>query len=37
MLTLNSIPILYYGQEQGVDGSADPVRPWFDHRMILIQ
>ena len=27
---VNSIPILYYGQEQGVDGSGDPVRPWFD-------
>ncbi len=27
---VNSIPILYYGQEQGVDGSADPVRPQFD-------
>jgi hypothetical protein len=27
---VNSIPILYYGQEQGENGSADPVRPWFD-------
>jgi hypothetical protein len=27
---VDSIPILYYGQEQGEDGSADPVRPCFD-------
>lgn len=26
ILMVNSIPILYYGQEQGEDGSADPVR-----------
>jgi glycosidase len=24
----NSIPIVYYGQEQGLDGSGDPVRSW---------
>jgi glycosidase len=34
---VNSIPILYYGQEQGVDGSGDPVRPWFDCRMGFTQ
>ena len=27
---VNSIPIIYYGQEQGLDGNADPVRSWFD-------
>ena len=30
VLMVNSIPIVYYGQEQHVDGSGDPVRPWFD-------
>ena len=34
---VNSIPILYYGQEQGVDGSGDPVRPWFDRWSFIQQ
>ena len=26
VLTANSIPIVYYGQEQGLEGGGDPVR-----------
>lgn len=30
ILIVDSIPIVYYGQEQSLNGSGDPVRSFFD-------